>query len=334
MDDLSAERPTYLRSARLSRDMLEYQSRHIEAQPSCTNCRALYRCPTCKVEFQLETLHIDRQRAAVIITKWLNVGNGQSPSDPDWTRHSDIFQDFGEEPVETLSDWYGNRRLFEDHTRRPLHAAIREHAELLCGWKYRWRLSRLPFSDAWITITTVDNKGANPSNLWQSLDMDQSPLGELSPELRNEIYAYVLPDDAPIPIIENSDGIQAPLTRVCKSKTNAFTIDLGPGNAYYEGNQERFWRRTQAAIAWIKNTPRTCHAAVPKLTITCGVKCDCKRAEAVKESLQNVAMLLDLAGYDDDRLQLVMRMEKGAILANHGLFFNTGFKNVLHEKAD
>lgn len=47
--------------------------------------------------------------------------------------------------------------------------------------------------------------------------MDHSPLGKLSPGLRNEIYAYVLPGDAAIPIIENSDGIQAPLTRVCKS---------------------------------------------------------------------------------------------------------------------
>lgn len=61
---------------------------------------------------------------------------------------------------------------------------------------------------------------------------------------------------------------------------------------------------------------------------------DRDRAETVKEALQHVATLLDQEGYDDDRLQLLVRMEKGAVLNNYGGFFGIGFNNVLHEKAD
>ncbi|KAK4501803.1 hypothetical protein PRZ48_007612 [Zasmidium cellare] len=170
--------------------------------------------------------------------------------------------------------------------------------------------------------------------------MDHSPLGKLSAELRNKIYAYVLPSDKPIPVIETSDGIQAPLTRVCKQlreecllffyASNTFTIDLGLSDSSRKADHNAFLERVGAISTWIENTPKTCLAAVHTLTVTCVVKHGCHQAQILGEQLQNVAALLEQAGYDEKRLQLQLRLQKRYIWTDSelvALLSSTGFKN-------
>lgn len=114
------------------------------------SCRSvLYRCPACNTEFQLSKAQIDHRKSAVILTKWLNVGNGESMADPHWQQH--FFQQWRAAPLVTDKEWSGNRDVFEKHTTRSQETAILENIELLRWQKFRWRLRHIWSESHWVS---------------------------------------------------------------------------------------------------------------------------------------------------------------------------------------
>jgi hypothetical protein len=128
-------------------DLLQCQIQHIGGRASCPTCSVLYRCIDCAVEFESDAIHLEDRKLAVIITKWLNVGNGDSPASPHWRRH--LYPPFEGLPVATAKDWLGSRSIFEGHIGRPQETATRENASLFCGESFRQKLHQV-YTDVWI----------------------------------------------------------------------------------------------------------------------------------------------------------------------------------------
>ena len=116
-------------------DLLQCQTQHVGGRASCMTCSALYRCIDCALEFESDAIYLEDRRLAVIITKWLNVGNGDSPTNPSWRRH--LYPPFRGEPVGTVKDSLGSRSIFEGREGRSQETATRENASLLRADTFR-----------------------------------------------------------------------------------------------------------------------------------------------------------------------------------------------------
>lgn len=53
----------------------------------CERCDALMRCSKCRTEFEVQCRAMEGGLVALIITKWIPLGQGQNPHDRDWRRH-------------------------------------------------------------------------------------------------------------------------------------------------------------------------------------------------------------------------------------------------------
>lgn len=93
------------------------------------------------MEFESDAIHLENNKAAVIITKWLNVGQGHSSADKKWRRHVDAS--CRGEPIATKEDSSVLRRAFESHAEKSREMAIRENVALLSGGLYRKKLRRV-----------------------------------------------------------------------------------------------------------------------------------------------------------------------------------------------
>ena len=127
-------------------DLLQCQIQHVGGRASCPTCSALYRCIDCAVEFESDAIHLEDRKVAVIITKWLNLGNGDSPTNPNWRRH--LYPPFEGLPVVTARDSLGPRSIFEGHMGRTQETATRESASLFCGEAFRKKLRQIA-TDVW-----------------------------------------------------------------------------------------------------------------------------------------------------------------------------------------
>ena len=136
---ISKIRGDYLKP--LTLDLLQCQVHHIGRRASCPKCSVLYRCIDCGVEYESDAILFEDRKLAVVITKWLNVGNGDSPTNPDWRRH--LYSSFDGWPVAMAKDSLGPRSIFEGHIGRSQDTATRENASLLRGESFRKKLHRI-----------------------------------------------------------------------------------------------------------------------------------------------------------------------------------------------
>jgi hypothetical protein len=127
-------------------DLIQCQIQHIGGRASCPTCSVLYRCIDCAVEFESDAIHLEDQKLAVIITKWLNVGNGDAPTNPNWRRH--LYPPFDGQPVATAKDSLGSRSIFEGHIGRSQETVTRENASLVRGESFRTKLHQTS-RDVW-----------------------------------------------------------------------------------------------------------------------------------------------------------------------------------------
>lgn len=54
---------------------------------NCSTCSGLHQCQICPTEFQLDTKDYDLFDKRLILTRWLDLGEGLTPGDPKWTSH-------------------------------------------------------------------------------------------------------------------------------------------------------------------------------------------------------------------------------------------------------
>lgn len=52
---------------------------------SCHECVGLSHCQVCPAEFEFDTMDFGKEGMALIITRWLDLGDGSAPFDPGWT---------------------------------------------------------------------------------------------------------------------------------------------------------------------------------------------------------------------------------------------------------
>jgi hypothetical protein len=68
--------------------MLLCKVKHINKDEyPCSWCTGLKQCQYCPMEFQIGVKVFEGRGIALVITKWLAVGSGMSPSDPKWCSH-------------------------------------------------------------------------------------------------------------------------------------------------------------------------------------------------------------------------------------------------------
>lgn len=127
-------------------DLIQCQVQHVGGRATCPKCSGLYRCIHCAVEFESDAIQLEDGKLAVIITKWLNVGNGGSPTDPSWQRH--LYPPLEGRVVAMAKDSLGSRRIFEGHMGRSQEEATRENASLICGESFRKKLHQISL-DLW-----------------------------------------------------------------------------------------------------------------------------------------------------------------------------------------
>ncbi|KIM94493.1 hypothetical protein OIDMADRAFT_35039 [Oidiodendron maius Zn] len=56
-------------------------------------------CLYCHSEYRYDFAHLGKKGNAVFITQWRNLGEGRSPMDPQWLKHTHYFSHFNREPV-------------------------------------------------------------------------------------------------------------------------------------------------------------------------------------------------------------------------------------------
>ena len=68
--------------------LLHCKVRHInKKQDPCTQCTGLTQCRYCPTEMQIDVKMFRGWGTALVVTKWLAVGSGESPQDPKWLSH-------------------------------------------------------------------------------------------------------------------------------------------------------------------------------------------------------------------------------------------------------
>jgi hypothetical protein len=79
--------PYYFETNRMMR-LLRCRAGHMERNENpCTDCFGLKRCHHCPTEFWIDSRSFPGQGAALVVTKWMTVGAGNSPVDPEWLSH-------------------------------------------------------------------------------------------------------------------------------------------------------------------------------------------------------------------------------------------------------
>ncbi|OBT80879.1 hypothetical protein VF21_00029 [Pseudogymnoascus sp. 05NY08] len=51
----------------------------------CSQCAGPFLCHLCPAEFQVDTKDFGNRGVALVITRWLDLGDGSAPFDPSWT---------------------------------------------------------------------------------------------------------------------------------------------------------------------------------------------------------------------------------------------------------
>ena len=72
-----------------AQDLVACKTQHFDQEAGCPTCCSLLRCCRCGIEFQVDIEALGDGRIVLVITKWLNLGHGETPLDLDWQRHLD-----------------------------------------------------------------------------------------------------------------------------------------------------------------------------------------------------------------------------------------------------
>ena len=71
----------------------------IRLNNTCATCSGLHQCHTCPTEFQLDTMDYGYFDRRLILTRWLDLGEGRTPEDPKWKSHIGSRDHSTENPI-------------------------------------------------------------------------------------------------------------------------------------------------------------------------------------------------------------------------------------------
>ncbi|EGE06896.1 F-box domain-containing protein [Trichophyton equinum CBS 127.97] len=112
------------------------KQRGLPFEPDVFNCRA------CGADYQVEVRALDRNRLAIVTTKWINLGAGLDPDDIRWKKNSQIQRSVDLDAVrsskETLS-------LFEDADGPSLDSLTQKNESYLLNDSYMYSLDHWHF---------------------------------------------------------------------------------------------------------------------------------------------------------------------------------------------
>ncbi|KAF1821470.1 uncharacterized protein K489DRAFT_248682 [Dissoconium aciculare CBS 342.82] len=142
--------------------ILECKIRHRETRQGYATCHPYLRCPRCHIEFNIRTRDLGVDGSAVIITKWVRLGRGLSPTDPHW--HLNAWESaFMQRNVpEQATDDGSLHARFERQATMGIDALFPEYMSLLRGKSYRrallhsYKSSDPDLGDVWIRSPRVE----------------------------------------------------------------------------------------------------------------------------------------------------------------------------------
>ena len=99
------------------------------------------KCRRCKFEYQLEVLDTGSDGLAIVITRWLDLGSGLTPSDPKWRFHTEsVGQDDG---IDHAGNAERCRLEFEKEEGLGHHAITLRNASYLSQQQYRKAMNKV-----------------------------------------------------------------------------------------------------------------------------------------------------------------------------------------------
>lgn len=98
------------------------------AGKEATDCYIATICKRCNTDYELQLVECGQDGLALVITRWINLGSGLSPDDPQWKVHT--FPSFMREPLslDTRIPYISPRRSFETSVSKNWSA------EALCSY--------------------------------------------------------------------------------------------------------------------------------------------------------------------------------------------------------
>lgn len=64
--------------------VMRYEEHNGEHDASCSSCSGLFQCKFCPTEFQIDTKDLGRAGVAIVMRRWLDLGEGRTSLDPKW----------------------------------------------------------------------------------------------------------------------------------------------------------------------------------------------------------------------------------------------------------
>ncbi|DAA73425.1 TPA_exp: Uncharacterized protein A8136_4735 [Trichophyton benhamiae CBS 112371] len=119
------------------------KQRGVPIEPDIFTCRA------CDADYQVEVRALDRDRLALVTTKWTNLGAGLDPEDIRWKKNNEKQRAVDLEPVKSSSK--ENVSLFEDAEGPPLASLTDKNESYLLNNNYRYSLGHL-WPGVWMTL--------------------------------------------------------------------------------------------------------------------------------------------------------------------------------------
>jgi len=123
---------------------------HPGTELRCPTCQPLLKCSACDMEFRVVIERLDHDTTAVFITKWMNMGCGETPQDPRWQRF--LTEDY--DPVACLKA-AGESDLcweYEREYEQPCDDLRKANALVLADRRYQQSYERSAAYDFWIQV--------------------------------------------------------------------------------------------------------------------------------------------------------------------------------------
>lgn len=140
---------------------MQYQLQHIGEEARCS---ALYQCPYCATEFEIDSIGF-ADRRAMVVTKWLNLGSCDNPANSDWQRHTST--NARAQPIAIARS--STRAIYELHAGRSQAIATARNTSLIRH--ERFHQSPYSLSGEWLPEYDRGSKQSRQYFKWPQLHL-------------------------------------------------------------------------------------------------------------------------------------------------------------------
>nr|POE88110.1 hypothetical protein CFP56_11339 [Quercus suber] len=145
-------------------ELVECKLRHADQQQACQTCYPLLSCTLCNVEFSLNFRALeDGQTTALVVSKWINFGSGETRADPKWRLKTRQIGADLRIPAAKADEVNGLCTRFEREHSTSITDQTKANASLLHGKLYQKSFKPVGYNRIWAW------HGPLPSKLSHSL---------------------------------------------------------------------------------------------------------------------------------------------------------------------